>query len=158
MKTTIRPYEIKDRAACINAFKTNIPLFFTESEITDFENFLIRMENLETDKHYKNTHYYVFLLEDKIIGCGGFGNKENTENMSLAWGLIDNAYHKKGFGKAFLKYRLEQIKLLYPNTTIVLDTTQHSFSFFEKFGFVTAKITNDFYEKGMHRYDMVFQE
>jgi [ribosomal protein S18]-alanine N-acetyltransferase len=157
MKTTIRPYEMKDRATCIVAFKTNVPLYFTVDEVVDFENFLIRIENIETDKYYKHTHYYVFLLEDKIIGCGGFGNKENTDNMTLAWGLIDNAFHKKGYGKAFLKYRLEQLKLLYPNTTIVLDTTQHSFSFFEKFGFVTTKITNDFYAKDLHRYDMVLQ-
>jgi ribosomal protein S18 acetylase RimI-like enzyme len=38
-----------------------------------------------------------------------------------------------------------------------VDTTQFSYGFFERFGFKTTKITEDFYEKGMHRYDMIYE-
>jgi ribosomal protein S18 acetylase RimI-like enzyme len=97
----------------------------------------------------------VLVLGNEIIGCGGFGDKDNLGIISFAWGLIHNHFHKQGFGKILLKYRLEKINELYPFKTVLLDTTQHSFAFFEKNGFVITKITNDYYTKGMHRYDMI---
>jgi len=38
-----------------------------------------------------------------------------------------------------------------------MDTTQFSYSFFEKYGFKIEKITENFYALGMHRYDMVLK-
>ena len=73
----------------------------------------------------------------------------------MAWGMVDNALHKRGYGAQLLEYRINKMSELFPDTPVVLDTTQHSFGFFEKFGFSTVKVTNDFYAPGMHRYDMV---
>lgn len=150
METIIRAYQPTDRRGCIDAFKTNVPKFFTEDEITDFENFLLKLENGSIQ-----THFYVVEENNTIIGCGGFGDKDNTGVISLAWGLVHKNFHKKGFGEKLLVHRLEQIKLLFPELPVVIDTTQHSYGFFEKYGFVTTKITNDFYTTGMHRYDMI---
>lgn len=150
MEPIIRAYIKSDKQSCLKAFKSNVPDYFTEEEIVDFENFLSRIER----DAYK-TYYYVLIYNDKVIGCGGFGEKDTNKNIiSLAWGLIHKAYHKKGFGKKLLLYRIEQIKKLKLNFPITLDTTQYSYGFFEKYGFSTSLITPNFYTIGMHRYDM----
>ena len=129
----IREYNIRDKEACLIALKSNVPQFFAEDEINLFEIFLDTFENkLGSNK----TYFYVIVLANEIIGCGGFGDKDNTGIISLAWGLINKDFHKKGFGELLLKY---------------------SFGFFKKYGFIVSKITDDYYEKGMHRYDMIFK-
>ncbi|MFM2394720.1 MAG: hypothetical protein RLZZ546_2702 [Bacteroidota bacterium] len=150
MNTIIREYNKSDKVGCVESFKSNVPKYFTEEEINDFENFLLRIE-----KEDNKTHFYVVEYYSKIIGCGGFGDKDNTGIISLAWGLIHSNYHKKGFGKMLLLHRLEQIKLHKPASPVVIDTTQYSYEFFEKYGFSTTKITKDYYTTGMHRYDMI---
>lgn len=154
MEAIFRKYIKADKESCMNAFKSNVPLYFTEEEITDFENFLDRLEKGSDDGNPGNTYFFVVVLNEKVIGCGGFGDRYNDNIISLAWGLIHKDFHKRGFGKKLLLHRLEQIKKIYPASRVVMDTTQFSFSFFEKYGFVTTKITRDYYTNGMHRYDM----
>lgn len=150
--SAIHKYEARHRAGCLEAFVSNVPTYFTNEEVRDFENFLTLLEEKQS-----TTQYFVLLHNSLVIGCGGFGDKEGTSELSLAWGLIHRAYHKKGFGIVLLNFRLKQIKELLPDKNLVLDTTQHSFGFFEKFGFKTIKITNDFYAQGLHRYDMILK-
>jgi len=152
MITQIREYNSYDKKACLIAFKSNVPMYFAEEEISEFENFL---ETFQIKPIENKTYFYIVLLENEIIGCGGYGDKENNGIITLAWGLIHKNYHKKGFGEILLKHRLERIEERYPLKPIYIDTTQYSFGFFEKFGFKTIKITNDFYTKGMHCYDMI---
>ncbi|HTF28213.1 MAG TPA: GNAT family N-acetyltransferase, partial [Flavitalea sp.] len=99
-------------------------------------------------------HYYVISNHEQIIGCGGFALKENNKEVVFAWGLIDQQFHKKGYGKALFEYRLNEAGFIYPGMDILLDTSQHSFTFFQKYGFKVEKITPDFYAPGMDRYDM----
>jgi ribosomal protein S18 acetylase RimI-like enzyme len=138
--STIRKYEATDHEACMEAFKTNVPLYFTIGEIGDFECFLNRLEDPGQEN---NPPYYVLELD-------------GTGAITFVWGLVHNDYHKQGFGEQLLVFRLAEIKLQFPEKQIILDTTQHSFSFFEKYGFETVKFTPDFYAEGMHRYDMVY--
>jgi N-acetylglutamate synthase-like GNAT family acetyltransferase len=152
METQIREYNIYDKQACLNAFKSNVPMYFAEEEISQFENFLDIFQNKPIEN---KTYFYVVVVGNEIIGCGGFGDKDNNGIITLAWGLIHGNYHKKGYGKLLLQYRLKCIAKRYPLKPIYIDTTQYSFSFFEKFGFKTIKITSDFYTKGMHCYDMI---
>lgn len=159
MEVEIREYKESDKVGCMEAFKSNVPLFFTNEEINDFDSFLDRIIQQEVLKDLpKTTYYYVVISDGKVIGSGGFGFYNGAKDISLAWGLIHNDFHKKGLGEKLLSYRLEQIKVLFPKELLILDTSQHSFTFFEKFGFVTKKITLDFYTEGMHRYDMVFEK
>jgi N-acetylglutamate synthase-like GNAT family acetyltransferase len=152
MEIQIREYLKSDRIGCINAFESNIPPYFAESEKQDFEVFLTKLES-----NANRTRFYVVCYNNKIIGCGGFGDKNNNGIISLAWGLIHKDFHKMGYGEKLLKYRLEQIKLLKPKFDVIVDTTQYSYVFFEKHGFETKKITNDYYAIGLHRYDMTFK-
>ena len=152
MEVQIKKYFDVDRLDCINAFKSNVPNYFANEELKDFEAFLTRLESIDN-----KTQFYVINFENKIIGCCGFGDKNNNGVISLAWGLVHKDYHKMGFGEKLLKYRIEQIKLLNPEFPVIIDTTQYSYGFFEKYGFKVTKITIDYYEIGMHRYDMIFE-
>lgn len=154
MNPTVRPYQPGDKNECLGAFKSNVPQYFTQEEIGDFENFLTKIEQAD---HNGKTHYYVILNDNKVIGAGGFGDRENSGIISLAWGFIHQDNHRKGFGKLLLSHRLEKISELFPDAPVVIDTTQFSYPFFEKFGFSTTKITNDYYAPGMHRYDMSYK-
>ena len=157
MKVTIEQYNATHRQSCIEAFRSNVPLFFTVGEVSDFEEFLDSMEG-RIGAAPNNAVYFVALHGEEVIGCGGFGHRDGEQVISLAWGLVHNDHHKRGIGKQLLVYRIEKIKEMHPGLPLVLDTTQHSFHFFEQLGFRTTKVTDDFYAVGMHRYDMVLSD
>ena len=72
----------------------------------------------------------------------------------LSWGIVHNQFHKMGFGTHLLQYRLKHIMKNYPNANIILDTSQRTYKFYERFNFKVDKITSNFYRKGLDRYDM----
>jgi predicted GNAT family N-acyltransferase len=138
------------RVHCVEAFISNVPDYFTEAEIAQYEDWLNLLQEGKD-----NSHYYVAAMGDTLVGCGGFGYDANNNTVTFAWGFVHRNFHKRGFGKLLLTYRLNKIRELHPHASIVLDTTQHSRPFFERYGFVTVKYTEDGYSAGMHRYDMV---
>ena len=155
-KIIFREYNSNDREACIKIYNSNVPHFFDSIELDGFKNWLTSKDNL-IKAHKTNTleSYSVVLLKNKIIGCGGFYFTENNTEARMAWGMIEHSYHKLGFGKLFLEYRILQIQALNPKITIALDTTQNTFKFFEKMNFKVTSIRKDYYTKGLDRYDMV---
>jgi len=150
-ETFIRPYTPADLDDCLRCFESNVPLAFTVEEKGFFRDFL---QN-RVPQNPQTLPYYVLLSGKELIGCGGLGLNED-DRVSLTWGMVDKRFHKKGFGKALLDYRLEKFRELFPQKSLGLDTTQHAVGFFEKYGFRTEKFTPDSYAPGMHRYDMVF--
>ena len=152
----IRPYEGKDKLQCLNAFKSNVPMYFTEDEVLDYENFLDSYIIKQNTSDYR-TNYFVLLIENQLVACGGFGDRYLDGKLTLTWGLVHINFHKKGLGKELLLFRLNRIKEQFPEASVSIDTIQHSAGFFEKYGFKTIKITNDFYAIGLHRYDMVWE-
>lgn len=152
---TIREYQPADRNRCLEIFKTNIPKFFTVEEIGYFETWLNGQDAGEVAySNAKAEYYYVAEQDGKIVGCGGFYIAREEAVARMAWGMVENALHKKGIGKELLVHRFRAIEDLHPDCTISLDTSQHTYTFFEKFGFVVTKVQKDFYTKGMDRYDM----
>jgi len=147
--TLIRPYKTHDKQDCLDTFKSNVPDFFSENEIADFEAFLDRLET-----GIPKTQFFVIEDEKRIVGCGGFGDKDNKNIISLAWGHIHKNEHKKGLGQQLLTYRLALIKQIYSQLPLLIDTTQFSYGFYKKNGFRLLKITKNYYTEGMHRYDM----
>ncbi len=158
MEFDIRPFCDHDKAGCMTAFKSNVPHFFLDHEISLFEDFLDGFHTQITNgKYFEKTYYYVTESANQIVGCGGFGYNDKTNSVTLAWGMVHKDFQKQGFGRKLLEYRLKQISILYPAAMVIIDTTQFSLPFFEKFGFVTTKVTDDFYGIGMHRYDMILK-
>lgn len=149
MEIKIREYTNGDKLECIEAFKSNVPIYFSEQEVHDFTFFLERIENGIDD-----IPYFVLAYNQKIIGCGGYEKDKSNKIYALAWGLIHKDFHNKGFGEQLLSYRLEKIKQFDSQSSVIIDTTQHSAGFFEKYGFVTKKETENYYAPGLHRIDM----
>ena len=156
---SIIPYSPEYRQGCIDAFISNIPKYFTEHEVNQYKEWLDYLEGISPDLYPgEENRYFVVLMNQQVIGCGGFGYNPATHKAILAWGLVHNDHHKQSVGSALLNHRLNQIGELFPEATILLDTTQHAYPFFERHGFVVEKITNDAYAPGMHRYDMKWQK
>ncbi len=153
MEVQIREYRSTDKEKCLEAFKSNVPYFFTREEVGDFITFLDSL----TNRSRENTRFFVQEVDNTLVGCGGFGDKDGNGIITLAWGLVHKDFHKKGLGELLLKFRLQRINQIYPLQPVYIDTTQFSYGFFEKFGFAVTKISYDFYAEGMHRYDMVFE-
>lgn len=155
---SILPYTPAYRQGCVDVFASNTPKFFTPDEMNQFNEWLDYLEGtLELYPEEENC-YYVVLLQDTVIACGGFGYNPSTNKAVLAWGLVHNNHHRQGIGSYLLRHRLNRIAELYPSAVLLLDTTQHSYPFFERHGFVIEKITKDSYAPGMDRYDMKWQK
>ena len=151
----IRPYITADKEGCVAAFKSNMPKYFAPHELTDFEEWLDKQHDTETVGGAKQ--FFVVDLDGKIIACGGYYVHPETKEARMSWGLVHHDFHKQGIGKMFLKYRITAIKAQFPGCVVAVDTSQHSYPFFEKSGFKTIKVTDDFYAPGLDRYDMVLE-
>lgn len=153
----IRVYLAKDKEQCIAVFESNLPKYFAQEELAPFIQWLDVQGN-NAGPAYSNSEkdaYYVIEENGKIVGCGGFYLVKGAKKANLAWGMIHRAYHKKGFGTALYLYREKEIHAHYPEYTITLGTSQHTFPFYEKMGMrVVANFKNG-YGVGIDRYDMV---
>jgi ribosomal-protein-alanine N-acetyltransferase len=149
----IRLYQPEDKKACIELFKGNMPKYFATSELPEFEQWL---DALETKKLRQNDlgveQYFVAEVKGELVGCGGFAKIGNE--ITLTWGMVLYAMHGIGIGKELLQYRLDRIRSSFPSASVILDTTQFSYGFFEHLGFKVTRIIKDFYGQGLDRYDM----
>lgn len=154
----IESFDKKHKTACLTAFESNVPKFFTAEELGQFAYFLDHFEdNIYPNSNQRRTYFYVLLNDGELIGCGGFGDKDGNQRITLAWGLIHSDFHRKSFGSTLLKFRLEAIKKHFPRADVYLDTTQHSSPFYEKLGFQLKNVTSDFFEIGMHKHELIYQ-
>lgn len=140
----IRNYTATDKSTCIDIFKSNQPKFFAEHELVDFIDFL------DEDPQ----PYYCLVDSETVVGCGGYWVDLDNKQASLTWGMIKNNRHGEGLGKRLTVYRLHTICISKQADTIRIDTSQHTFEFYKKLGFIVDKITPDGYTKGLHQYDM----
>lgn len=153
----IRPYLQNDKAFCLNIFKDNCPKYFGLNEFDDF-NFWLDLEfnSLSEDKS-NIKKYFVLELNDQVIGCGGYVVNHELKLANMAWGMVDPKFHKQGYGKMLYEFRLNDIRTSFPDANVALDTSQHTYTFFERLGFKVEKITPDGYAPGLDKYDMVLQ-
>jgi ribosomal-protein-alanine N-acetyltransferase len=150
----IRLYQPKDKKACIEIFKSNMPRFFATSELPEFELWIDALGvGKESHKGKGAEQYFVIEIMNEIVGCGGYA-KISDDEVTLTWGMVAQSLHGKGVGKKLLEYRLDAIKSLFPTASVALDTTQFSYGFFEHLGFKITGIIKDFYGQGLDRYDM----
>ena len=153
----IRDYKQTDRTACLNIFKSNEHLYFAPTELALLENWLDAKDKEEIAyADNLEEHFYVVEQGSKVVACGGF-YVTHDKRVNMTWGMVENSQHNKGIGKHFLLHRIEEIKRFYPEHSIALDTSQHTYKFFEKLGFVVTKISKEGYGKGLDRYDMIMK-
>lgn len=144
----IRKYNSNDKVALLNLLALNTPQFFADSEAIDFEEYL----------NSKIQLYYVLELENQILGCGGINFDQNNSTASISWDIIHPEYHGKSFGSQLLNYRMEQIEKISNIQKIIVRTSQLTYPFYEKHGFTTVEIHQDYWSKGFDMYLMIFQK
>ena len=143
----IEPYKSKYYDNCIEIIQSNTPKYIFPNEHLDYKNYLLR----------KSKTYFVFFKDDDLVACGGYGLNKTKTKAGLSWGLVHRRYHNQGYGSQSIKYRLHHIKSDYPDIEIHLDTSQHTYQFFEKFGFIIKQIIKNGYGKGLDKYDMILK-
>ncbi|MCE2711876.1 MAG: GNAT family N-acetyltransferase [Cryomorphaceae bacterium] len=157
----LRKYEPKDKEKCVEIFQSNFPKFFDKSELSLFINWLDHQvgkgstyQSPTYTNSEKDAYFVVEHPETGIIGCGGFYIVKDKNEARLAWGMIHSNFHKQGYGKALYNYRKEIISKEWPKHLMVLGTSQHTYSFYEKMGMtITAKIKAG-YGPDLDKYDM----
>ena len=142
---SIRAYAPSDRNACLTIFHSNLPKYFAPEELPLFTNWLDQPE-LED--------YFVLSVEGEVIGCGGFYGLSEHKQAILAWGMIHSAYHGQGYGRQLTLYRLERMRERYPGYALCLSTSQHTFGFYEKQGYVVREVIKDGFGEGLDKYIM----
>lgn len=152
----ITAYTPEHYDACMAIFDSNTPKYFDPAEREYLVNWL-RGKNEGRNSYESNKAEHFYVLEDggEVMGCGGFYIPEARPVANMVWGMVHGAYHKHGYGRALFIYRVQQVATLYPDAAIILDTSQHTYGFFEKLGFEVTQITLNAYGEGLHRYDMV---
>lgn len=152
----IRTYEANDREACLAIFASNTPPYFDVSEYQFLDNWLTKKGQGELcyESNAAET-FFVLEIENKVLACGGYYIPKNEKRANMVWGMVHNAAHHQGLGKQLLLFRVDEITRLYPLHSISLDTSQHTFRFFERLGFRTLKCIHNGYGEGLHRYDML---
>lgn len=140
----IRPYSATDYDVCCHLFDSNIPKFFDPSEKSDFESFL---------KEYAHENYWVAEMGNDVVACGGIRIKPNGIG-GLSYGLVRQDLHHSGIGRKLADFRIKKLLELPEISTIQLETSQHTYGFFEKFGFITTQIQKDYFGEGLDCYSM----
>jgi N-acetylglutamate synthase-like GNAT family acetyltransferase len=140
------------KEALLEIFKSNMPLYFADEELPLFSTFL------DSDAANRGPYSIVF-KNDIIVGCGGIALNQPTKytnepHVIMTWGMVHNRNHKEGLGKVLLLHRIKQAKEIYHGIKIALGTTQHTFEFFEKYGFKTVAYEKDHWGKNLDLYQM----
>lgn len=147
IKLIIRPYQkTTDQNAVIQLLKSNIPQYFAENELEDFEHYL--QEEIE--------QYFVMEIDKTIVGSGGI-NFENYRSIAkISWDIIAPTYQHKGLGKQLLQYRLAFIRSIPTVKSIRVRTSQLAYTFYEKNGFILKDIHKNYWAKGFDLYTMMY--
>lgn len=143
---SIREYSPEDRSACLALFESNRPKYFTEPELQLFSKWLDRCDR---------PSFSVMEKAGRIIACGGIYHDTANNTAGLAWGMVRQDLHRRGYGRLLTLFRLDQLRDQFPNLAQHIETSQYTFEFYEKLGFVLERVTPNGFGIGLDRYDMV---
>ncbi len=153
MNLSLHPYQPADFIACMIIMKSNIPKFFLQEELKDFEQYLTRMVKFNLD-----CPYWVVKNADEVIGCGGVGpSLLDSNRIVLIWGMVDRRFHHKGVGKLLTMHRLEYARKQWPEQAVSIDTSQHTTGFYQHLGFKVIEWKKDGYGPGLDRVELIWK-
>jgi GNAT superfamily N-acetyltransferase len=137
---TCRQYLADDEDAVIAIFRSNIPKYFTSDEEQGLRDFLRDVPQ----------EYYVIGFGNDVIGAGGIGlNTIDEPTVSLCWGMVHSDYLGKGLGKQLTHFRIGLALEKYGPLPMVINTSQHTQGFYEKFGFRLVRHEPDGFSSGI---------
>jgi len=140
----IRPYSKEDRSALLSILKKNVPRYFHEDEVEDFEKFI--------DKH--GAIYFTVLYENQIAGGVSWTSRIKEKTAMIAWIFFDPECQGKGLGRESINFCLSAMSKVNEVEKFRVRTSQLVYPFFEKFGFKTIYVEQDYWAKGFDLYDM----
>ncbi len=145
-KITIREYSINDKDAVLNLLLLNIPKYFAPSEALDFEKYL---EN-------QIAFYYVLLSDSEVVGCGGINFEENQKTGIISWDVFHPKFQGRSLGSQLVQYRVEKLQSMENIEKIVVRTSQLTFKFYEKQGFILVEVHKNYWADGFDLYYMEY--
>ncbi len=140
----IRSYNNRDRSSLIAILKRNIPKYFHEDEVKDFEKYIDEWSDI----------YYTVLFNEQIAGGVSWVPEKKQKSAVIAWIFFDPAFHGKGLGTESVNYCLSAMRKEKDIEKFRVRTSQLIYPFFEKFGFKTIYTEEDYWAKGFDLYDM----
>lgn len=129
--------------AVMNILRNNTPKYFAPSEEVDFEQYL----------DSKLEDYFVLASADEILGCGGI-NYINDKIACLSWDMVKPSQHSKGLGRLLVEHRINFLEQRKNISLVIVRTSQHTFKFYEKFGFRLLEVQKDYWAPNFDLYDM----
>lgn len=145
----LREYRDEDRDVLVRILKQNVPRYFAEGDVHDFEHYL--------DEKLWDRHYVYLDDRSDVVGCAGFYRKDEGV-IGLAYMFFrPSSVGAEVIRPEFDRY-LSRVKAeLCPegDVAFVLNTTPRVSAFLKRFGFVVTDVVEDGYAEG---YDMVNME
>jgi len=142
MTINFKTYEARDKNACLSLFDANCPDYFAPNERAEYEEFL--------DENPSD--YLLCAANDRIVGVFGIF-PEQTGECRLNWIMLNPRAQGMGIGSKIMDKAFKQAKYLNANI-IHIATSQVAYKFFEKFGAVTVKKTQNGWGPAMDKIEM----
>jgi ribosomal protein S18 acetylase RimI-like enzyme len=145
-KPGIRRYVKADFPSVVDLLRLNTPEYFSPTEEVDLNNYLL----------YEVEFFYVSVLENRIVGCGGINLSADRKKARISWDIIHPEFQRKGIGGQLLKHRMKVISSMQEVKEVEVRTSQLAWRFYERNGFVLQEVLRDYWAKGYDLYRMVF--
>ncbi|MBK8415505.1 MAG: GNAT family N-acetyltransferase [Bacteroidetes bacterium] len=146
-KANVRKYLPGDRSAVLELLQLNTPIFFSPAESKDLEYYL----------DHEIESYFVLEINGVVTGSGGINYSEDKKTGIISWDMIHPFYHGKGLGSILLKHRLKLLQTTPLVEKIRVRTSQHTFHFYEKSGFVVLNKVPDYWADGFDMIEMEYK-
>lgn len=141
---TIRPYANRDRTACLELLRSNVPEHFSPGEEAALDAFLASLPG---------PYFVVENDEGAIWACGGIAvDPHDASVASLCWGIVRQDLHERGLGRALTQHRLRALPA--GILRVRLETSHKVQGFYEKLGFAVTEVQHDGIGPGLHRVRM----
>jgi ribosomal protein S18 acetylase RimI-like enzyme len=145
-KIIIRKYIDQDKEDVLNLLRLNTPTYFSAEEEKDLVYYL---DN-------KMEYFFVLVISDKVIGCGGINFSEDKTVGKLSWDILNPNFQRQGLGTLLLYHRIALMKENKDIKRITVRTSQHVYKFYEKSGFKLMEKVKDYWAKGFDLYTMEY--
>lgn len=140
----IRNFTTSNTPRVLELLRLNTPAYFSPAEEADLVHYL----------QHEIEQYFVVLVNDEIMGCGGFNLSEDLKIGKISWDIFHPESQGKGLGTALTNYRIERMKDIKSIDKISVRTSQLVYPFYAKFGLELKEVFKDYWDKGFDLYHL----
>ena len=138
----MRPYEERDREACLALLAANTPRHFAPEERADFAAYLDAGPE----------HFRVVEESGAIAACGGIETFPTRAEAEFRWVMVSPAAQGAGHGRRLMQESAAHLLAHTALRRILVYTTPASAGFFRKLGYrsETLRTEADYWTRGLH--------